>query len=64
MFCFAFCMFITSATLPQEYNTENMLFLLFWGTVVGFTVHGVFKYGVEFVDAPKLVQRSAGRLDA
>lgn len=52
---FAVAMFFASAILPQAYNTENMLFLMFWGAMVGVTGRGIFKYGVEFVDWPKLV---------
>lgn len=48
-------MFFASATLPHEYKTENMLFLLFWGAMVGVTVKGIFLYGNEFVDFPKLL---------
>lgn len=52
---FATAMFFASVTLPQEYNTENMLFLLFWGTMMGVTLKSIFKYGNEFVDLPKLL---------
>lgn len=56
MLAFASFMFVSSAALPREYNTENMLFLLFWGTVVGITLRSIFKYGKEFVDLPMLVK--------
>lgn len=61
---FASVMFLSSAVLPREYNTENMLFLLFWGAVVGLTLRGIFKYGSEFVDLPKLIGRSTKTNDA
>lgn len=48
-------MFFTSAVLPQEYNTENLLFLMFWGVMIGVTVKGIFRFGTEFVDFPKLL---------
>lgn len=48
-------MFFASATFPQEYNTENLLFLLFWGTMIGATLKGIFQFGTEFVDFPKLL---------
>ncbi|CAD7090352.1 unnamed protein product [Hermetia illucens] len=51
---FAVAMFFASAILPQEYNTENLLFLLFWGAMVGVTTAGIFRYGSEFVDWPRL----------
>ncbi|XP_037027285.1 phosphatidylinositol-3-phosphatase SAC1 [Bradysia coprophila] len=52
---FACAMFFSSAILPQVYNTENMLFLMFWGMAVGFTSRTIFRHGEEFVDWPKLV---------
>jgi len=51
---FALAMFFASSVFPTEYNTENLLFLLFWGAMVGVTATGIFKYGTEFVDWPKL----------
>lgn len=64
MLVFAAAMFFASVTLPQEYNTENMLFLLFWGAVVGATLRGILKYGIEFVDLPKLLARPGSNGDA
>lgn len=52
---FAVAMFFASSIMPNEYNTENLLFLLFWGSMVGVTGFGIIKYGIEFVDWPKLV---------
>lgn len=52
---FAVAMFFASSVLPHEYNTENLLFLLFWGSMVGVTGFGIFKHGIEFVDWPKLL---------
>lgn len=52
---FACAMFFSSAVLPQVYNTENMLFLMFWGMAVGFTSRSIFRHGEQFVDWPKLV---------
>lgn len=52
---FAVAMFFASSIFPHEYNTENLLFLLFWGAMVGVSATGIFKYGVEFVDWPKLL---------
>lgn len=51
---FAVVMFFSSVIFPHEFNTENLLFLLFWGAMVGVTTTGIFKYGIEFVDWPKL----------
>lgn len=48
-------MFFASVTLPHEYNTENLLYMLFWGSMIGATLKGIFRFGSEFVDFPKLV---------
>jgi phosphatidylinositol 4-phosphatase len=51
----AIVMFSASILLPHEYDTFSLLFLLFWGSMIGFSVYGIFKYNFEFVDWPKLV---------
>lgn len=51
---FAVSMFFASVIFPTEMRTENLLFLLFWGTMVGVTTTGIFRYGTEFVDWPRL----------
>lgn len=55
---FAIAMFFTSVILPQEYNTENLLFMLFWGSMIGITLKGILRFGTEFVDFPKLLPSS------
>lgn len=52
---FALSMFLASVIFPHEYQTENLLFLLFWGAMVGVVTYGIFKFGTEFVDWPKLM---------
>lgn len=52
---FALAMFAASAVLPNEYRSENLLFLMFWGAMMGVSVAGIFKYNIEFVDWPKLL---------
>ncbi|XP_072390142.1 phosphatidylinositol-3-phosphatase SAC1 [Diabrotica undecimpunctata] len=52
----AVSMFVASAVFPSEYSTESLLFLLFWGSMVYATLHTIFRYGVEFVDRPRLTQ--------
>ncbi|XP_031625272.1 phosphatidylinositide phosphatase SAC1 [Contarinia nasturtii] len=52
---FAVAMFCASVILPQEYNTENLLFMLFWSSMIGVTLKGIFRFGSEFVDFPKLL---------
>lgn len=52
---FAVAMFFASTFLPHDYSHENLLYLLFWGSMVGVTGFGITKYGIEFVDWPRLV---------
>lgn len=51
---FAVAMLFITAIFPAEFNTESLLFLLFWGTIVGVGTTGILHYGVEFVDWPRL----------
>lgn len=52
----AVAMFVASAIFPSEYSTESLLYLLFWGSMVSATAHTIFRYGMEFVDKPRLTQ--------
>lgn len=52
----AVAMFVASAVLPSEYSTENLLYLLFWGSMVSASGFHILKYGVEFVDRPRLTE--------
>lgn len=52
----AVAMFVICAVFPAEYSTENLLYLLFWGLMVGATGSTIFKHGPEFVDRPRLGQ--------
>ncbi|CAH0550351.1 unnamed protein product [Brassicogethes aeneus] len=52
----AVAMFVASAVLPAEYSTESLLYLLFWGSMVGASGLNILKYGIEFVDKPRLTQ--------
>lgn len=51
----AAAMFAASTVLPTEFRTENLLFLMFWGAMMGVSVAGIFRYNTEFVDWPKLL---------
>lgn len=51
---FAIAMLFLTAIFPAEFNTESLLFFLFWGTFVGVGTAGILHYGVEFVDWPRL----------
>lgn len=51
----ALAMFVTCAILPSEYTTEQLLFLLFWGSMVAATTATIYRYGPEFVDKPHLL---------
>ncbi|XP_055383120.1 phosphatidylinositol-3-phosphatase SAC1 [Condylostylus longicornis] len=60
---FALAMFFASAIFPKEYKTENLLFLMFWGAMIGVSTTGIMKYGTEFVNWPKL-QPLSSKMDA
>lgn len=51
---FAMVMFIFTMTYPAEFNTENLLFMLFWGAMLAVSATGILHYGVEFVQWPRL----------
>lgn len=51
----AISMFFATALFSHEYNTESLLFLLFWGAMVFGTGSIILRNGREFVDVPKLV---------
>ncbi|XP_053618131.1 phosphatidylinositol-3-phosphatase SAC1 [Plodia interpunctella] len=50
----AMSMFCASATLPQKYTSEVLMYLMFWGAAVGATLTFIMKHGTEFVDWPRL----------
>ncbi|CAH1640793.1 unnamed protein product [Spodoptera littoralis] len=50
----AMSMFCASATLPQRYTSEVLLYLMFWGAAVTATLTFIFRHGKEFVDWPRL----------
>lgn len=49
-------MFCATALFSHEYNTESLLFLMFWGVMMIGTGTFILQNGKEFVDKPKLVQ--------
>ncbi|KAL7028765.1 hypothetical protein ACKWTF_005985 [Chironomus riparius] len=51
---FALSMFFATALFSHEYNTESLLFLMFWGAMCFGTTSMIFRNGREFVDVPKL----------
>ncbi|XP_065363611.1 phosphatidylinositol-3-phosphatase SAC1 [Calliphora vicina] len=51
---FSIAMLFLTALVPSEFNTENLLFMLFWGALIGVSISGIFHYGLEFVDWPRL----------
>ncbi|KAL0277627.1 UNVERIFIED_CONTAM: hypothetical protein PYX00_004852 [Menopon gallinae] len=53
----AISMFFANVITPSEYNTETLLYLLFWGSMVAGTLATIFNYGTEFVDYPKLLEK-------
>lgn len=56
VFMVALAMFVASAVFPSEYSTESLLYLLFWGSMVSATGYSILRYGIEFVDKPRLTQ--------
>lgn len=51
---FGLAMLLMGMMLPPEHWTELILFSLFWGTFVVLAVFGIFYYGEDFVDSPRL----------
>lgn len=51
----AMSMFCATALFSHEYNTESLLFLMFWGAMVFGTGSMILRNGREFVDMPKLI---------
>lgn len=51
---FAVSMFCATALFSHEYNTESLLFLMFWGAMVFGTGSMILRNGRDFVDMPKL----------
>ncbi|XP_061402641.1 phosphatidylinositol-3-phosphatase SAC1 [Musca vetustissima] len=51
---FSMAMLFLTALVPPEFNTENLLFMLFWGALIGVSISGIFHYNLEFVDWPRL----------
>ncbi|KAH8303598.1 hypothetical protein KR018_006076 [Drosophila ironensis] len=50
----AVAMFMVTMTYPSEFNTENLLLLLFWSAMIAVSATGILHYGVEFVQWPRL----------
>ncbi|XP_041376038.1 phosphatidylinositol-3-phosphatase SAC1-like [Gigantopelta aegis] len=56
IFLVAMAMFVISILLPDEHFTENLMYILFWGTASAITLAVIVTYGQEFVDQPRLAQ--------
>ncbi|XP_017104062.2 phosphatidylinositol-3-phosphatase SAC1 isoform X2 [Drosophila bipectinata] len=50
----AVTMFMVTMIYPAEFNTENLLFMLFWGAMIAVSATGILHYGIEFVQWPRL----------
>jgi hypothetical protein len=48
-------MFCATGLFSHEYNTESLLFMMFWGVMVFGTGNLIFRNGMDFVDLPKLI---------
>ncbi|KAF6206426.1 hypothetical protein GE061_017659 [Apolygus lucorum] len=53
----AIAMFFANLITPVEYETSTLLCLIFWGSMVAFTLSTIFYYGKDFVDYPRLATR-------
>ncbi|CAG2121709.1 unnamed protein product, partial [Medioppia subpectinata] len=53
-FLASIAMFFFSLLIPTEHSTETLLYLLFWLAMVSTTLIGIFYYGSELADYPKL----------
>ncbi|KAH8345413.1 hypothetical protein KR067_012174 [Drosophila pandora] len=50
----AVTMFMVTMVYPAEFNTENLLLMLFWGAMIAVSATGIMHYGIEFVQWPRL----------
>ncbi|KAL7286222.1 hypothetical protein TKK_0019518 [Trichogramma kaykai] len=48
-------MLIAHMILPSRYTTEILLYMLFWGAMVGGTFATIIHHGKQYVDKPKLL---------
>uniref|UniRef100_A0A1A9ZB97 Phosphatidylinositol-3-phosphatase SAC1 n=1 Tax=Glossina pallidipes TaxID=7398 RepID=A0A1A9ZB97_GLOPL len=51
---FAVAMLYITALMPSNFKTENLLFMLFSGALIAVSATGMFHYGHEFIDWPRL----------
>lgn len=47
-------MLYITALMPPNFKTENLLFMLFSGALIAVSATGMFHYGHEFIDWPRL----------
>ncbi|XP_053401252.1 phosphatidylinositol-3-phosphatase SAC1-like [Mercenaria mercenaria] len=55
IFVIAMSMLIISILIPDEHVSEQLLYVLFWGTASFVSLAVIYRYGSEFVDQPRLV---------
>jgi len=55
IFVVAFSMFAVSVLLPDEHLTEQMMYVLFWGSASFLSLATMFVFGTVFVEHPHLV---------
>ncbi|XP_015908698.2 phosphatidylinositol-3-phosphatase SAC1 [Parasteatoda tepidariorum] len=58
----ALAMMFLSFLIPSVYNSETLLFVLFWFGMVAATFSVIMYYGTEFVDYPKLQDLRPARI--
>jgi len=62
MLVLSLSMIVLTLTLPAQYSTQILLFILFWAGMLGVTVRTLGRRGPEYVDAPRLLHVPPPRL--
>jgi len=55
LFLMSMAMWLSLIIFPQEYSTEYLLYILFWGSMSFASGGVILYYGTEFVDNPVLI---------
>jgi len=56
VFIVAFSMCIISILIPDEHPSEQIMYILFWGSASAASLSLIYLFGKDFVDKPKLSQ--------
>lgn len=55
VFIVAFSMCVISVLIPDEHLSEQLMYILFWGSASAISLGSIYYYGNVFVNRPKLV---------